>query len=303
MVPTFGAEPVMGTNPLAFAAPARRNPPFSARHGHDHRRRGKVKVHKLNHKPLPSGWVVDGDGKPVTDDADAFSYVFDKPEGGITPLGGTRDVGQPQGLRARRDGAHPRRAPVRRLVLADPNRTQKPSDPHNIGHFFLAIDPRAFRAEGEFEEDLDQVIDVLHGAKRADPDQPVLVAGDPEMATRAERLAARRADSGRLDGAAPRSRAARRRAVRPRRIRASPPTAQRRERQRDLVCLLRRRCRRSPVDHVRRGVASKTLPDKLPTGCRACWHSICTAECKKSASKAKTGAVACRPSDGAYLFV
>ena len=53
----------------------------------------------------------------------------------------------------------------------------------------MAIDPRAFRAEGEFEEDLDQVIDVLHGAKRADPAQPVLVAGDPEMATRQERLA------------------------------------------------------------------------------------------------------------------
>ncbi|HSE93395.1 MAG TPA: Ldh family oxidoreductase, partial [Methylomirabilota bacterium] len=28
MVPTFAAEPIMGTNPLAFAAPARRNPPF-----------------------------------------------------------------------------------------------------------------------------------------------------------------------------------------------------------------------------------------------------------------------------------
>jgi LDH2 family malate/lactate/ureidoglycolate dehydrogenase len=68
------------------------------------------------------------------------------------------------------------------------NRTQRPSDPHNIGHFFMAIDPRAFRPEGEFQEDLDQVIDVLHGAKRADPAQPVLVAGDPEMATRSERL-------------------------------------------------------------------------------------------------------------------
>ena len=46
----------------------------------------------------------------------------------------------------------------------------------------------AFRAEGAFEDDLDQVIDVLHGARRADPAQPVLVAGDPELATRAERL-------------------------------------------------------------------------------------------------------------------
>lgn len=188
MVPTFGAEPVMGTNPLAFAAPARRNPPFQLDMATTTVAAGKVKVHKLNHKPLPSGWVVDGDGRPVTDETDAFGYVFDKSEGGITPLGGTRDLGSHKGyglgvmvhiLGATLSGAS--FSPIR-------NRTQRPSDPHNIGHFFLAIDPRAFRAAGLFEDDLDQVIDVLHGAKRADPNQPVLVAGDPEMLTRAERL-------------------------------------------------------------------------------------------------------------------
>src|SRR5499426_2838167 len=86
MVPTFGAEPVMGTNPIAFAAPARRNPPFSLDMATTTVAAGKVKVYKLNHKPLPSGWVVDGDGKPVTDETEAFGYVFDK-DGGITPLG------------------------------------------------------------------------------------------------------------------------------------------------------------------------------------------------------------------------
>jgi LDH2 family malate/lactate/ureidoglycolate dehydrogenase len=187
-VPTFAAEPVMGTNPIAFAAPARRNPPFQLDMATTTVAAGKIKVHKLNHKAVPSGWVVDGDGRPVTNESDAFSYVFDKSEGGITPLGGNREVGSHKGyglavmvhiLGATLSGAS--FSPIR-------NRTQRPSDPHNIGHFFLAIDPRAFRAEGEFEEDLDQVIDVLHGAKRADPNQPVLVAGDPEMATRAERL-------------------------------------------------------------------------------------------------------------------
>jgi LDH2 family malate/lactate/ureidoglycolate dehydrogenase len=188
MVPTFGAEPVMGTNPLAFAAPARRNPPFQLDMATTTVAAGKVKVHKLNHKPLPSGWVVDGDGKAVTDETDAFGYVFERSEGGITPLGGTRDLGSHKGyglavmvhiLGATLSGAS--FSPIR-------NRTQKPSDPHNIGHFFLAIDPRAFRADGLFEDDLDQVIDVLHRAGRANPDQPVLVAGDPEMLTRAERL-------------------------------------------------------------------------------------------------------------------
>ncbi len=188
MVPTFAAEPVMGTNPLAFAAPARRNPPFQLDMATTTVAAGKVKVHKLNHKPLPSGWVVDGEGRPVTDADEAFRYVFERPEGGITPLGGPREVGGHKGyglavmvhiLGGALSGAS--FSPIR-------NRTQQTSDPHNIGHFFLAIDPRAFRAEGEFERDLDQVIDVLHQARRADPAQPVLVAGDPEMATRAERL-------------------------------------------------------------------------------------------------------------------
>ncbi len=188
MVPTFAAEPVMGTNPLAFAAPARRNPPFQLDMATTTVAAGRVKVHKLNHRPLPPGWVVDGDGRPVTDAEEAFRYVFERPEGGITPLGGAREAGGHKGyglavmvhiLGGTLSGAS--FSPIR-------NRTQQPSAPHNIGHFFLAIDPRAFRGAGEFEHDLDQVIDVLHNARPADPAQPVLVAGDPEMATRSERL-------------------------------------------------------------------------------------------------------------------
>lgn len=188
MVPTFAAEPVMGTNPLAMAAPATRNPPFQLDMATTTVAAGKVKVHKLNHRPVPAGWVVDAGGRPVTEPGAAFRQVFEQPEGGITPLGGTRELGSHKGyglavmvhiLAGTLSGSS--FSPVR-------NRTQGPSDPHNIGHFFLAIDPRAFRGEGEFERDLDEVIDVLHGARRADPAQPVLVAGDPELASRAERL-------------------------------------------------------------------------------------------------------------------
>jgi LDH2 family malate/lactate/ureidoglycolate dehydrogenase len=52
----------------------------------------------------------------------------------------------------------------------------------NVGHFFLVLDPKAFRGEGEFEADLDDMIAALRSAKRADPAQPVLVHGDPERA-------------------------------------------------------------------------------------------------------------------------
>ncbi|HZP36006.1 MAG TPA: Ldh family oxidoreductase [Methylomirabilota bacterium] len=188
LVPTFAAEPIMGTNPLAFSAPARRNAPFLLDMATTTVAAGKVKVHKLNHKPVPRGWVVDGEGRPVTDETAAFSHVFERPDGGITPLGGTRELGGHKGyglavmvhiLAGTLAGAS--FSPLR-------NRTQRDSDPHDIGHFFMALDPAAFRDAGEFEADLDDVIDVLHGAKRADPAQPVLVAGDPERLTRAERL-------------------------------------------------------------------------------------------------------------------
>ena len=63
-----------------------------------------------------------------------------------------------------------------------------PNDPENIGHFFMAMDPDFFRDEGQFESDLDDVIDFLHDSPPVDPDKPVLVAGDPEAATREDRL-------------------------------------------------------------------------------------------------------------------
>jgi LDH2 family malate/lactate/ureidoglycolate dehydrogenase len=179
VAPTHGAQAKLGTDPIAFGAPGKPGEPFLLDMATTTVAAGKVKVYKLNHKPLPAGWVVDADGKTVTDEREAFGYVFEKKDGGITPLGGSRDVGSHKGyglgvmvhiLAGTLAGAS--FSPIR-------NKTQKPSDPHDIGHWFMAIDPRAFRDEGAFEDDLDQVIDILHATRRADPHQPVLVAGDP----------------------------------------------------------------------------------------------------------------------------
>lgn len=188
MVPTFGAEAVMGTNPLAFAAPAGENPPFELDMATTTVAMNRVKVHNLRHDPLPEGWVVDGAGTPVTDPAVAMEYLNEESQGGLTPLGMTREHGSHKGyglavmvhiLAGALSGAS--FSPIR-------NRTQTEGQPHDLGHFFMAIDPRAFRDEGAFEGDLDQVVDTLHGSARANPDQPVLVAGDPERANREERL-------------------------------------------------------------------------------------------------------------------
>jgi LDH2 family malate/lactate/ureidoglycolate dehydrogenase len=189
VVPTRASVPVLGTNPIAFAAPARRNRPFLLDMATSSVANNKIKVYDLNGRKLPPGWVLDGRGEPVTDAKTALGIIYEKKGGGgQAPLGGTAEMSSHKGyglalmvhiLGGTLSGAS--FSPIR-------VRTQKDSDPDRLGHFFLAIDPKAFRAEGEFEDDLDAVIDVLHAAPAIDPAQPVLVAGDPEAAAREQRL-------------------------------------------------------------------------------------------------------------------
>jgi LDH2 family malate/lactate/ureidoglycolate dehydrogenase len=189
MVPTRGAVPVLGTNPIAFAAPGRRQPPVVLDMATTTAAANKVRARALRGKPIPEGWVMDGEGRAVTAGDAAVAQVFQKPEGGLSPVGGTPEMashkGYGLGMMAHILGATLAGAsfsPIR-------NRTQRPEDPDNIGHFMLAIDPTAFRAPGAFEHDLDEMVEVLRATPPADPALPVLIPGDPEAAEREARLA------------------------------------------------------------------------------------------------------------------
>lgn len=188
MVPTRGAMPVLGTNPLAFAAPATRNNSFVLDMATTTVAAGKVKVHHLNDAPLPQGWVVNEKGESITDPHDANAYVFQKKEGGITPVGGAEDTGGAKGYGLAMLVHILGGALVGSSFSPIRNRSGRDDQPHNIGHFFLALDPKAFRDPGAFEGDLDDVIDILHATPPADPAMPVLVAGEPEDMMKAKRL-------------------------------------------------------------------------------------------------------------------
>jgi len=188
VVPTRAKVPVLGTNPIAFAAPAKRNAPFLLDMATSAAANNKIKVYGLNGRKIPAGWVLDDAGTPVTDPDAALDILYKTKKGGLTPLGGSAEMSSHKGyglalmvhiLGGALSGAS--FSPIR-------VKTQKPSDPDRLGHFFLAIDPKAFRPDGAFEDDLDQVIDVLHATPPLDPAQPVLVPGDPEAASRTKRL-------------------------------------------------------------------------------------------------------------------
>jgi LDH2 family malate/lactate/ureidoglycolate dehydrogenase len=187
VIPTHGANPLLGTNPIAFAAPGRRHPPFLLDMSTSTVAVNKVKVYALNGLELPSGWVVDGQGQAVRDSAQALALCHAQQNGGLTPLGGDTNTGGHKGYglsvmvqilsSALTGGSF---SPVR-------NQQGVGTVPHNIGHFFLAIDPRAFRAEGELERDVDQMFDILKGSQPASAQRPVQVPGDPERVSRKER--------------------------------------------------------------------------------------------------------------------
>jgi LDH2 family malate/lactate/ureidoglycolate dehydrogenase len=187
VLPTRSAVPVLGTNPIAFAAPTKRNKPFLLDMSTSTVAQNKVKVYDLQGRPLPAGWVLDEHGAPVIDSAVAMEKVTISRTAGITALGGTAEMSSHKGyglsvmvqiLSATLSGAS--FTPIRK-------RTQGRGDPDNIGHFLMALDPMAFRAEGAFEDDLDDVIDVLHESTPSEAGERVLVAGEPEERAREER--------------------------------------------------------------------------------------------------------------------
>lgn len=176
IVPTFGVDAMFGTNPIAFAAPARRNPPFSLDMATSTAAIGKLKLAKLHDRPIPEGWATDAAGRPVTDPQAALA------DRRLTPLGGTREMGGHKGYGLA--------AMVEVLSTILPGAFYSAIRPHkhpdsahyNVGHFMLALDPDSFRDDGGFASDLDDMIDALRHTRAADPARPVLVAGDPERA-------------------------------------------------------------------------------------------------------------------------
>ncbi len=183
VVPTHGAEPRFGTNPLAIAAPAGESAPFSFDIATSTIAIGKIRLAKLHGRPLAPGWALDENGQTETDPDRAMRAPR------LTPLGATAELSSHKGYCLA--------AAVEVLATLLPGAwycaTRR--DLHggatalNVGHFFVAIDPQAFRAAGEFESDLRSMMDTLRSTRPAVDGVPVVAPGDPEARAVQDRTA------------------------------------------------------------------------------------------------------------------
>ena len=86
-VPPFGGmDLLLGTNPIAIAVPAGKSPPFILDMATTTAAMGKIKTLAQRGEPLPEGWMVGRDGKPLTD-----STRFG--DGFLLPIGGAKGYG------------------------------------------------------------------------------------------------------------------------------------------------------------------------------------------------------------------
>jgi LDH2 family malate/lactate/ureidoglycolate dehydrogenase len=178
VVPTFASRPLLGTNPIALAAPARREAPMLFDAATSAIAGNKIRLAMRLGSPLLPGWVTDKDGHPIMEE----KPVFDRDDFYQAPLGGTREQGSHKGyglalmaevLSTLLSGALP-------TMLAPGNGSKNQ---------FAAYDIAAFTDLERFKDTMDEMLRTLRTATPAPGQERVLYPGLSE----AEEIEHRRA--------------------------------------------------------------------------------------------------------------
>jgi LDH2 family malate/lactate/ureidoglycolate dehydrogenase len=182
IAPTFSTEPMLGTNPIAFAAPSDMDYPFCFDAATSITQRGKIEMLARAEKPVPEGWVIDAEGNPITD-ADRILQDLGAATAALLPLGGDGE------LLAGYKGYD--LATVVEILSASLCGGKFLKDllgfaedgsrrPYMLGHFFLAIDIEHFITVGFSRRITGQIMRALQNARKAPGQERIYVAGEKE---------------------------------------------------------------------------------------------------------------------------
>ncbi len=169
VVPTFGAEPRLGTNPIAVAAPAKSEPPFVFDAATSTVAANKIRIANRLTTKLEPGWLADTQGNPIMEAIDPP----DNEKYNILPLGSTRELGSHKGygLSCVVD--------ILAGVLTGFGYGAVPGRP-NYGHYVAAYSIEAFTDVEEFKEMMDDWLRMMKTTRPAPGHDRVLVAGQAE---------------------------------------------------------------------------------------------------------------------------
>jgi LDH2 family malate/lactate/ureidoglycolate dehydrogenase len=171
VAPFGGSKRVLGTNPIAWAVPRDEDKhPVSFDVATAGIAEGKLRVARAKGLPVPEGNLVDREGQPTTDPHDFYAG------GALLPFGGHKGSGF--SLLAQFLG--------RGLAGLDPSAFDGPRGVN--GPLIIAIDVARFTAPNAFRAEIEAQCGVVNACAPRDGVAVVQLPGEPELATRAERL-------------------------------------------------------------------------------------------------------------------
>ncbi len=190
VVPTFGRNAKLGTNPIAIAVPTSENKPWVMDQATSVVPSGKLQVYERAGEKMPEGWATDETGHSTTNPARVLKNLYGGTgEGGIFPLGGEGEVhGGHKGygfavmvdiLCGVLSGANY----ADDVVWSTDDGIKHPS----VGHFFMALDPSFFGDLEGFKDKMDDMINRLHLSEKAEGETRIFVHGEKEFEERERR--------------------------------------------------------------------------------------------------------------------
>lgn len=153
VAPFGGREARLGTNPISIAVPSDLEAPFLLDMATSVVAAGKIQLAVARDEKIPSGWIIDAEGRPTTDPREYG-------KGGVLlPLGG------PQGYKGSGLAAM---VEVLCSLLTGPGFRGEPNCRDNFGCFMAVFNVAAFRPLDEFKK---EVADFAHYLKTTRPSE------------------------------------------------------------------------------------------------------------------------------------
>ncbi|MCD6454183.1 MAG: Ldh family oxidoreductase [Candidatus Aminicenantes bacterium] len=186
VIPTFGKDAVLGTNPISVAVPAKNEKPFVLDMATSTVPRGKLEVYNRLGKKIPLMWATDENGVPTDDPARVLRNLLERKGGGLLPLGGADEL----------TGGH---KGYGLALLVDifsgvfssgawgTDVYGKKGQPANVCHFLGAISPDAFIGLEGISENMDNIIRMLKNAPKAEGKDRIYIHGEKEFEKEKER--------------------------------------------------------------------------------------------------------------------
>jgi L-2-hydroxycarboxylate dehydrogenase (NAD+) len=178
VLPTFGAEPRLGTNPIAYAAPTRNEPVLLFDVATTVVAENKLRLAHRLQTELEPNWIARLDGSPITERAIAPP----REEYQLLPLGGTRAQGSHKGFGL---GLW---AEVMSTMLSGGIPSMLDTS-QLFKHHFVAYDIEAFTDLEQYKDRMDAMLQKLKETRPAPDQDRVIYPGILEHEEHASRLA------------------------------------------------------------------------------------------------------------------